>query len=123
MEIKTDTKSLNGIRGVGACIIAFIWHYQHFKPNTSPFYSILMPLYDHGDLMVEVFFMISGFCILLRYEDAICNDKISEKEYWARRVNKVFPVMILSTIVVAFLQYIHLRLVGQIFQYPTSFLT
>ena len=59
---KLHLGAIDGMKGIGACIIAFFWHYQHFKPQDgSPFFSAFPMSYKYGSFMVELFFMLSGF--------------------------------------------------------------
>ena len=49
--------SLDGLKGIGALLIACVWHYQHLGPKEgSPFFVIFRPFYEQGDLLVELFF-------------------------------------------------------------------
>ena len=52
---------IDGLKGIGACIVAFAWHYQHFKPqNGSPFYDFITFSYKYGWCMVELFLFPRG---------------------------------------------------------------
>ena len=51
---KRRLDSLDGLRGIAACIIAFVWHYQHFvQPEFAPFHSVFKVSYAYGDNLVE----------------------------------------------------------------------
>ena len=67
-----DSKELlciDALKGIGAFIIAFVWHYQHFtSPSKFPLSSIFEISCTHGYLMVELFFMLSGFGMALGYQ-------------------------------------------------------
>jgi peptidoglycan/LPS O-acetylase OafA/YrhL len=54
-------KALDGIRGIAALIVDFVWHYQHFAPEAYPFSTILYWPYHSGWIMVDLFFILSGF--------------------------------------------------------------
>ena len=59
---KTSTGCLDAFKFFAACIVAFVWHYQHFGPSSgNPFGRIFAYSYPYGWLMVELFFMLSGF--------------------------------------------------------------
>lgn len=109
--------ALQGIKGIGACIIAFIWHYRHLSPNIDPLYKIFAPFYDCGDSIVELFFMLSGIGMLIGYRDNIMAEKISFAEYMARRIKKLYPTMLSALIATTFFQYFFLRRVGTTFIY------
>ena len=81
--------AIDGMKGIGACIIAFFWHYQHFKPqNGSPFFSIFPVSYKSGYLMVELFFMLSGFGMMLGYSERVTGRLIGFREYITKRLKK-----------------------------------
>ncbi len=55
LEKQTRIRALDGVKGICACVVAFMYHYQHFQPLESPFYRIFKLFYDKGDLAVEIF--------------------------------------------------------------------
>lgn len=117
-ESEDKLSCIDGLKGIGACSIAFVWHYQHFAPQEgSPFYRLFVPFYDMGDLMVEVFFMLSGLCMVLGYEKKILNGEITFAEYMGKRLKKLFPIMLFTLLVTLLLQYIYARRAGGTFQY------
>lgn len=110
--------SIDGLKGIGACIIAFAWHYQHFQPqNGSPFERILTVSYQHGWTMVDLFFLISGFCMMGAYGMKVFHYEISFKDYIFRRIRKLYPLFLLTTGIVIILQIIHHALSGGYFVY------
>ena len=113
--------SLDGLKGLLACVIAFVWHYQHFQPIGSPFYTILKPFYDYGYLGVEIFYMLSGFGMILGYEKRIAESEMLPLEYFGRRLKKLYPPVLLSTIVTGVLQIVYLYQNGMIFQYAYDY--
>ncbi|MBQ8246321.1 MAG: acyltransferase [Lachnospiraceae bacterium] len=119
MDKQQDLACVSGLKGFGACMIAFVWHYQHFAPQAGfPFYCLLRPFYDMGDRMVEVFFMLSGFGMILGYERRIRDGKVTFREYIGKRVKKLFPLMWVTLFVTLFLQCIYFYKVGTTFVYP-----
>ena len=101
--------SIDGLKGLGACIIAFMWHYQHFgiAGASSPFYQLFKVSYDSGWVMVELFFLLSGFCMTRAYGKRIANGEISFAAYMKRRVLKIYPLFLLSTLIVLGLQFLY----------------
>lgn len=77
MDNNQKINALDGIKGICACIIASCWHYQHFTPAESPFYSFLKLFYDYGYLAVEMFFVFSGFGMTIGYESRIIKNAIT----------------------------------------------
>ena len=116
-----DSKHLyciDGLKGVCACIIAFIWHYRHFmRPPTAPFFSLFPVMYQYGDKLVELFFALSGFGMMLGYGRKILNHDISFQNYILRRLRKIYPLFFLSTTIVAVLELILHKHTGNFFVY------
>lgn len=110
--------SLDGLKGLCALGIAFFWHYRHFIIESFPMYSVFKPLYDQGDALTDVFFIVSGLVIILRYEERIINKEIDFITFFSSRIKRIFPAVILSSIIVALLQFLHLLLARDIFVYP-----
>ena len=118
-ENKKNTLCLNGLKGIGAFIIAFMWHYQHFINSTSGPLSKYFPLsFNYGYLMVEIFFILSGFGMMMGYCDRILEHKINFKDYIFKRLKKIYPLFLLTLLITAVLEFIYLRLNGSTFVYP-----
>lgn len=117
-KYSTNEKSLNALRGIGACVIAFVWHYQHFQPQDgSPFYSLCPLFYQYGYCFVELFFMLSGFGMVRGYESAIAENKITFTEYIRRRFKRLLPLSWLTLVVITVLQFIYKSITGTTFVY------
>ncbi len=110
--------SLDGLRGLGACVVAFIWHYQHFQPqHGSPFYTLFPVSYAYGWLMVELFFMLSGFGMMMGYGRRIVTRSISFRVFMSRRLKRIYPVFLLSTVLVTVFQLLYRHKTGETFTY------
>lgn len=110
---------LDGLKGIGACIVAFCWHYRHFGiPVQLPFCQYLPFSFQDGWLMVELFFMLSGFGMAIGYERRIRERSIGFIPYIMRRVRKLYPLFLLTTVMVIILEYAYQKSVGQTFIYP-----
>ena len=109
---------LDSIKGGAACIVAFAWHYAHFRPKEGfPFYNIAPLSYDYGWIMVELFFMLSGFGMMLGYSEKILKHEISFKNYLFKRIAKLYPLFFLTLILVTILEFIYKIKVGETFVY------
>ncbi len=109
---------IDGLKGIGACIVAFAWHYQHFKPqNGSPFYDFITFSYKYGWCMVELFFMLSGFGMMIGYGDRIINSKINFKEFISKRIKKLYPIFLFGTVLTIILEIIHMNYTDKTFVY------
>lgn len=116
--IKTNTACLNTVKFFGACIVAFVWHYQHFEPNGSPFSSVFRFSYPYGWLMVELFFMLSGFGMMLGYGSKIIRHEISFPKYIRKRLNAMYPLFFITLVLVTVLEILYHRKNGTTFVYP-----
>lgn len=90
--------SLDGIRA--ASILAVIWH------HTAPF-SNSLPITSRGFLGVDMFFVLSGWLIvmlLLRENDR--NGDISLRKFYMRRTLRIFPIYYALLLVLALLFYV-----------------
>lgn len=117
---RSHLTALDGLKGLCACIIAFIWHYQNFEPEISPLYSLFKPFYDHGYMCVEVFFMLSGFGMILGYEKRILDGAVTGVDYWFRRVKKLFPIMIFATVIIAVIHIVQAVFFSDVFEAPLN---
>jgi len=98
--------SLNGIRAI--CIISVIGSHAKFCSN---FPGKLEQVWDHlfnGNIGVNIFFTLSGFLIthLLILEERD-NGKISLKQFYIRRILRIFPVYFLLLLTYFLLQVFH----------------
>lgn len=117
MNNKEKFLVLDSLRGIGACIIAFFWHYHHFAPQLYPLASVFQVFYDYGWYMVEVFFMISGFVMAYSYKDKIVTRTISFWTYISRRIKHIYPLMLITLFVITIEECIHIKLTGRVFAY------
>lgn len=113
----------NGLRGIGAIIIAGIVHfwilvYPDFNITEVPFPKLSI-LYLYGDIVVEMFFVISGFLMAMHHEhvfEANCETGGVKREIFKRFI-KLYPayfwgnvfggLMILSYRLLYHTNYIH----------------
>ena len=90
---KTDRiTSLDGLRGMCAFAVAFLFHFQMFGVE-APFRGLIKTLQETGWLAVDIFFVISGFAVSLTYENKIAKDNISFYSFIIKRVKHLYPIM------------------------------
>lgn len=53
MHYENKIKSIYGLKGIGAFVVAFLWHYQHYKPTSSPFFELFTVSYCYGHYIPE----------------------------------------------------------------------
>ena len=110
--------SIDGLKGIGAFVVAFIWHYQHFSPQEgSPFENIFKISYVYGWSMVDLFFMLSGVGMMIGYGKRVHDKEISFKDFFLKRLGRLYPLFIFSTIIVLVLEFIYRHKVGETFIY------
>jgi len=118
---------LDVLRGI-ASLSVIIWHYKNlyagsavdvpsFPWQTQPFYQILRPFYEYGDLAVYLFFILSGFVFFHVYEELIASKKVTFRTFLVNRVSRLYPLHLLTLLVVAFLQAYRHNLVGNFLIY------
>jgi len=112
-----------------AAFIVVIWHWQHFffvgdrlpvgfDRSIQPFYSVLAPFYLQGGIAVNFFFIVSGFIFFWKYEQSIGCGETSSWRFAVARFSRLYPLHLLTLIVVIGLQLIHISIVGQPFANP-----
>ncbi len=106
------------IRFVCACAVLF-WHYKHFAfvPDGSftlisskqPFYAAFGLFYDHGIYGVQIFWCISGYIFFWKYGAAIAQRTLSFKRFFILRFSRLYPLHILTLLLVLVLQSLYFR--------------
>jgi len=100
------------------------WHYQHFfvppvsfefhvRRSISPFYHQLAWIYDYGHVAVEYFWAVSGFVFTHVY----LADMGARGRFWLARLARLWPLHLLTLMVVAVLQGIYTHTNGTAFIY------
>lgn len=116
---KTNTACLDSAKFFAACVVAFIWHYQHFEPAAgSPFDAVFSYSYPYGWLMVELFFMLSGFGMMIGYGSKVLHHLVSFPQYMKKRLNKIYPLFFVTLILVSILELLFRAKTGYTFVYP-----
>jgi len=120
MNLKEFLKPLNGIRGIGAVVIAYFYHYNHFvSTKEHPLYKIFSYLCKDGFMAVELFFFLSGITFLALYSARI-RGGMSGEEYAIKRFSRLWPVHIVTLVIVAFVQMLR-KLAGlEQFRFPSN---
>ena len=119
--IKTSnipTNCLSTLKFISSFIIAFVYHYIHFPAkNGVPFANLFKWSYSKGGILVELFFMLSGFGMFLGYGDKIIKRELTFKQYIMKRILKLYPLFFLTTILITILEIWHKHLTGKTFIY------
>ena len=122
--------SLDALRGIAALAVVF-WHWQHFyaitgtyqhgwKASAQPFYWTFRLFYDQGWAAVDLFFPLSGFVFFWLYGEAIRSKQIGAGEFSLLRFSRLYPLHVLTLLIVAALQLMFLRQTGDWFIYTSN---
>ena len=82
-----------------------------------PFANIFKWSYSKGYIIVELFFMLSGFGMFLGYNVNISMCQISFKQYIIKRIKKIYPLFFFTLILVTTLEIWYKHLTGKTFVY------
>jgi peptidoglycan/LPS O-acetylase OafA/YrhL len=129
----TATKRLTALDALrGAAALAVVaWHWQHFfaisgtwQPGWTramqPFFWLLKPLYVQGWAAVDLFFALSGFVFFWLYSENIAERRVTATAFARMRFSRLYPLQILTLILVAILQSLYFARVGSFFIYQDN---
>ena len=98
-----------------------IWHYQHFfysgvpeeavlaqARDSLPLHTLFLPAYKYGYWAVQVFWLISGFIFYRQYADTVSNRSIGFLDFVLRRFSRLYPLHLVTLLIVAVGQEIYL---------------
>jgi peptidoglycan/LPS O-acetylase OafA/YrhL len=108
--------STNFLRGA-ASLSVLIWHYQHFffsnreafTPNIQPFFKYLQFFYLNGYFAVQLFWCISGLVLCHAY---MSRPQVSFRGFTLARFSRLYPLHLITLIVVALLQILSRSILG-----------
>jgi len=120
--------TLDVSRGFAALAVV-LWHWQHFAYNGSsppeyfdiasqPLYAILRIFYEKGHMAVAYFFILSGFIFFWLYRSSIEKRNTSFGNFWVQRFSRLYPLHIITLLIVALLQIVYISHNGSYFVYP-----
>ena len=118
---KQKIEGIDGIRALGALALV-IYHYGLFasmlEGHRYPFEDYAKYIYIYGYLAVELFFIVSGFVIEHTYADRVTS--MPFWEYIKRRIVRLYPLLLLTTVMVGLEQFVLLKMTGEFFAWPIS---
>lgn len=121
---KRHFNALDLSRLVAACAVLF-WHYQHFfvppvdyefqvdRIGLTPLYHPLRWLFDYGHVAVQYFWAVSGFVFAHVY----LADSQAMGRFWPARIARLWPLHLLTLVLVAILQAAYSGINGTAFIY------
>jgi peptidoglycan/LPS O-acetylase OafA/YrhL len=92
---------LDGLRGIAAFLIAFIYHYTQFKPTVYPFAKLFYWPYNFGWTLINLFYVLSGFIFFQKYTAPISERTLTLKKYCILRFSRLYPLHWLTLLTVA----------------------
>lgn len=127
LQVPRRFYSLDLIRGLAALSVIF-WHWQHFffagstfvpyDMEAQPFYSTFFFLYHTGWLAVDFFFALSGFIFFWLYAEQIATGSVGAWKFFALRFSRLYPLHLITLLLVALLQYRVFSTQGDYFVVP-----
>jgi len=123
--------SLDTLRGLAALGVV-LWHWQHFfyvthgtpmpgwRPEWEPFFPLLKAFYLYGWMAVDLFFALSGFVFAWLYAEAVAERRITAPRFAQLRFSRLYPLHLLTLLVVVVLQWNYHRQTGGHFVYHAN---
>lgn len=96
-DSKSHYQILDGLRGVAALLVVAFHILETYSGNR--FNQII----NHGYLAVDFFFLLSGFVVAYAYDDRW--EKMTQWDFYKRRLIRLQPMVIIGTIIGAALFY------------------
>jgi peptidoglycan/LPS O-acetylase OafA/YrhL len=113
-----------------AALAVVLWHYQHFAFTADkstalikqqfPFYDLLEPFYEVGLFGVQLFWCISGYIFFWKYVTAIADRSVDGRTFFVFRLSRLYPLHLVTLLLVATAQLIYFRLNGTFFVYQDN---
>ena len=97
LESKSHYEILDGLRGVAAILVVTFHVLETYSGDR--FHQII----NHGYLAVDFFFVLSGFVVAYAYDDRW--EKMTQWDFYKRRLIRLQPMVIMGTIIGAVLFY------------------
>jgi peptidoglycan/LPS O-acetylase OafA/YrhL len=107
-----------------------VFHYRHFSfvadqpvglvSERLPLYGSLRAIHDSGAFGVWVFWCISGFIFFWKYRDPIAGRSINGWKFFVLRFSRLYPLHLITLLIVALLQPVYFGLNGSFFVYQEN---
>ncbi|MFH7011457.1 acyltransferase family protein [Flavobacterium sp. FlaQc-52] len=95
---KKHYEILDGLRGVAAILVVAFHIFETFSGGNR-----FIQMINHGYLAVDFFFLLSGFVVAYAYDDRW--EKMTQWEFYKRRLIRLQPMVIMGMIIGAALYY------------------
>jgi peptidoglycan/LPS O-acetylase OafA/YrhL len=95
---------MDSLRGIAALGVTLFWHYSHFGPY-RPFDGFVADwLHRYGLMLVDFFFVLSGFVLSHVYLRKLAERRVSPFEFFVLRFSRLYPLHLLTLVFVAGVQ-------------------
>jgi len=117
--------SLDALRGLAALSVV-LWHWHHFellptaRMTELPMSLALRIFYTQGWTAVYLFFCLSGFVFYWRYSRAVAESTVTLRDFAVFRFSRLYPLHLVTLLLVAAAQAWMMRATGQYFVYPLN---
>jgi peptidoglycan/LPS O-acetylase OafA/YrhL len=130
--VKPSENKLLGLEALRflTTLAILVYHYRHFAyiadqpvglvPEQLPLYGLLQPFHDSGAFGVWVFWCISGFIFFWKYRDPIADQSVGGWKFFVLRFSRLYPLHLVTLLVVALLQSVYFNLHGAFFVYQDN---
>lgn len=98
IQPKKHYEILDGLRGVAAILVVAFHIFEAFSGGNR-----FVQIINHGYLAVDFFFLLSGFVVAYAYDDRWA--KMSQWEFYKRRLIRLQPMVIMGMIIGAIFYY------------------
>lgn len=100
---------LRGLSALVVLICHFRWFWDFaYEGAPLPARSVLAPIYLYGGLAVQIFWALSGFVFWTAYGER----RQSAKTFWLHRFARLYPLHLLTLLIMAVLQFLSWRTTG-----------
>lgn len=111
-----DTLGIEGLRGIAAVGIAFFSHYCYMTDGIFPFSNgITYWFWNYASYFVDLFFVISGFVMVLSYTGRIKEKQTDFNSFVSRRIKRFYPLMVFTLCLSLAVEVWHKSLAGNYF--------
>ncbi len=96
---------LDSLRGIAAVGVTMFWHYAHFGPYRVFEGFAADWLYRFGLMLVDFFFVLSGFVISHAYLQKLVERRVGPAQFFIARFSRLYPLHLLTFLFVAAVQF------------------
>ncbi len=112
--------ALDSMRGLAAFGVTLFWHYSHFGPGRVFEGFAADWLYRYGLMLVDFFFVLSGFVLSHVYLEALARRAVRPFNFFVLRFSRLYPLHFVSLLFVAGLQMWRSRAGFETFVYQAN---